>query len=174
METINNKLSDYTSSFFNNLKEYLDTKLYFYGSILRHDYFYGQSDIDVDIFTDNESSIISKMSMFLHIPTRQFDKIIWRSPITNHLIHGYKVMYYDKTDTSLKVEFSIYNEKNKTEVLKVHLSKSKLPFYATSLLWILKILFYYLQLISIENYRFFKSKTLSLIIGIPEIDFIKI
>jgi hypothetical protein len=77
-------------------------------------------------------------------------------------------------DNSLKVEFSIYNEKNKREILMVHLSKSNLPIHASFLLWILKILFYHLQLISTENYRFLKHNTLSLLIGIPETDFVKI
>ena len=175
METIhaNNRLSEHASDFFNRLRDYLDTKLYFYGSILRTDYFHGQSDIDVDIFTDNEARTISQMSAFLHIPKRKFKKIILRCPITNRLIHGHKVMYYDP-ENSFKVEFAIYNEKNKREILTVHQSKSKLPFYASFLLRILKILFYHLQLISLENYSFLKHKTLSVLIGIPEIDFVKI
>ena len=175
METIhaNNKFSEHANSFFNCLRDYLDTPLYFYGSILRTDYVDGQSDIDVDIFTDNEGRTISQMSAFLHIPTRKFKKIIWRSRITNQLIHGHKVMY-DDIENSLKVELSIYNEKNKREVLTTHLEKSILPTYASIILWLVKTLFYHLQLISIENYRFLKSKTLSLLIGIPETDFVKI
>ena len=175
METIhaNNKLSDHATSFFNNLRDYLDTPLYFYGSILRTDYVDGRSDIDVDIFTDNEASTISQISAFLHILKRNFKKIIWRSRITNRLIYGNKVMYED-TENSFKVEFSIYNEKNKTEVLTTHLSKVNLPIHASIILWILKVLFYHLQLISTDNYRFLKNKTLSLLIGIPETDFVKL
>ena len=175
METIhaNNKLSEHATSFFNRLRDYLETQLYFYGSILRTDYVDCRSDIDVDIFTDNEGRTISQMSAFLHIPFQKFKKIIWRSRITNRLIHGHKVMYHD-TENPLKVEFSIYNEKNKREILAEHLSKSNLPTYASIILWILKILFYHLQIISTENYRFLKHKTLSLLIGIPETDFVKI
>ena len=175
METIheNNRLSEHASDFFNRLRNYLDTKLYFYGSILRTDYLHGQSDIDVDIFTDNDAKIISQMSAFLHIPKQKFKKIILRCPITNRLIHGHKVMYYDQ-ENSFKVEFAIYNEKNKSEILSLHQSKSKLPLYASFLLRILKILFYHLQVISLENYRFLKHNTLSLLIGIPETDFVKI
>lgn len=175
METIhaNNKLSEHAASFFNRLRDYLETPVYFYGSILRSDYVDGHSDIDTDIFTDNEGRTISQMSAFLHIPTRKFKKIIWRSRITNRLIYGHKVMY-DDTENSLKVEFSIYNEKNKEEILTTHLSKSNLPTYASVILWILKTLFYHLHLISIENYRFLKNITLSRLIGIPETDFVKI
>ena len=175
METIhkNNRLSEHASDFFNRLRNYLDTKLYFYGSILRTDYLPGQSDIDVDIFTDNEARTISQMSAFLHIPKQKFKKIILRSYITNRLIYGHKVMYNDP-ENSLKAEFAIYNEKNKREIIALHLSKSNLPLHASFLLWILKILFYRLQLISLENYSFLKHKTLSVLIGIPEIDFVKI
>jgi len=175
METIheNNRLSEHASDFFNRLRNYLDTKLYFYGSILRTDYLPGQSDIDVDIFTDNEARTISQMSAFLHIPKRKFKKIILRCPITNRLIHGHKVMY-DDPENSFKAEFAIYNEKNKREIIALHQSKSKLPVYASFLLRILKILFYHLQVISLENYRFLKHNILSLLIGIPETDFIKL
>ena len=120
METIhsNNRLSEHASDFFNRLRDYLDTKLYFYGSILRTDYLPGQSDIDVDIFTDNEAQIISQMSAFLHIPKQKFKKIILQSYITNRLIYGHKVVY-DDPENSLKAEFAIYNEKNKREILTV-------------------------------------------------------
>ena len=181
METIhaNNKLSEHASSFFNRLRDYLETPVYFYGSILRTDYIHGKSDIDVDIFTDNESSTISQLSAFLHIPKRKFKRIITTMPnpsesnLESKLIYGHKVGYYDE-ENSLKVEFAIYNEKYKREILATHLSKSVLPTHASLLLWILKILFYHLQFISLDTYRFLKHTTLSVLIGIPETDFVKI
>ena len=177
METIhaNNKLTDHASSFFNRLRDYLERPVYFYGSILRTDYIHGKSDIDVDIFTDNEASTISQLSAFLHIPKRKFKRIITTmpKPSTSNLIYGHKVAYYDD-ENSLKVEFAIYNEKYKREILSTHLSKSVLPTHASLLLWILKILFYHLQIISLDTYRFLKHKTLSLLIGIPETDFVKL
>jgi len=181
METIhaNNKLSEHASSFFNRLRDYLETPVYFYGSILRTDYIHGKSDIDVDIFTENEASTISQLSAFLHIPKKKFKKIITTvsnpsdSNIESNLIYGHKVAYYDE-DNSLKVEIAIYNEKYKREILARHLSKSVLPTHASFILWILKILFYHLQILSLDTYRFLKHKTLSLLIGIPETDFVKI
>jgi len=177
METIheNNKLSDHASSFFNHLRDYLERPVYFYGSILRTDYIDGKSDIDVVIFTDNESSTISQLSAFLHIPKRKFKRIITTMPNPSelNLIYGHKVGYYDE-ENSLKVEISIYNEKYKREILATHLSKSVLPTHASLLLWILKILFYHLQFISLDTYRFFKHTTLSVLIGIPETDFVKL
>jgi predicted nucleotidyltransferase len=67
METTKNKLSPYATTFFNKLGNYLDTKLYFYGSIQRDDYFTNDSDLDVAIFTDNTSSMLSKMINYFNI-----------------------------------------------------------------------------------------------------------
>ena len=60
MEKINNKLPDDVEKFFKSLSKYIEKPLYFYGSVQRSDYFPGSSDIDVDIFTDNVNSTISK------------------------------------------------------------------------------------------------------------------
>ena len=49
MEQINNSLPNDVNVFFKELSDYIDTPLYFYGSVQRNDYFPGNSDIDVDI-----------------------------------------------------------------------------------------------------------------------------
>ena len=91
METTKNKLSPYASDFFNKLSNYLDTKLYFYGSIQRDDYFTNDSDLDVAIFTDNISSMKSKLSNFLQNDKKLFEKFILR--LKNRVSFGYKLMY---------------------------------------------------------------------------------
>lgn len=63
---INNRLTQNEKIFFDNLSNYIDKKIYFYGSIQRPDYIKGKSDIDIDIFTDNESSTIQKLCNFLN------------------------------------------------------------------------------------------------------------
>ena len=78
MEYTKNEIPNHISIFFKELTNYIDTPLYFYGSIQRNDYFPGNSDIDVDIFTDNPTSMISKLQHFLHIKKSKFKKIIWR------------------------------------------------------------------------------------------------
>ena len=67
METTKNKLPVFAEHFFKKLGDYLDTKIYYYGSIQRSDYFPDSSDIDVDIFTENENSTITKLQHFLKI-----------------------------------------------------------------------------------------------------------
>lgn len=171
METTKNILPENISIFFKELSDYLDTKLLFYGSVQRNDYFPGNSDIDVDIFTDNEDSIIVKLQHFLHVKHNNFKKIVWRLSDSKKLIYGHKIMYKN-SDMNLAVEFSIYNERNKQDVLKHHLKKIVLPFYASWFLMIIKKLFYDFHIINFETYKFLKSKMLSFGIGYPEEQFI--
>lgn len=160
METTRNKLTEQEKTFFNKLSNYLDTKLYFFGSIQRGDYFPSSSDIDVDIFTDNENSTITKMMNFLNLDRRNFKKIVWKLNNFNNLAHGYKVMYKN-IQNNFSVEFSIYNEKYKHEILYEHNDKLVLPFYATILLIILKFLFYTLHIIPAKWYTKSKNFILS-------------
>ena len=50
MEQIKNKLPEDVNIFLKQLSDYINTPLYFYGSIQRDDYFPGYSDIDVDFY----------------------------------------------------------------------------------------------------------------------------
>ena len=72
METTKNEMDAYSKNFFNKLGNYLDIKIYYYGSIQRNDYFPGKSDIDVDLFTDNVSSIIIKLNNLLGVEKYKF------------------------------------------------------------------------------------------------------
>lgn len=164
METTRNKLTPYEKTFLNNLSEYLDTKLYFFGSIQRPDYLPGSSDIDVDIFTNNENSTIVKLMNFLNLERSSFKKFVWKlNNFNDKLAHGYKVMYKN-TERNFAVEFSIYNEKYKREVLYEHNDKKDIPFYISILLIIIKFLFYTLHIIPGDWYtqskRFILSKML--------------
>jgi predicted nucleotidyltransferase len=171
METTKNKLTDYEMYFFKSLNNYLGTNFLFFGSVQRNDYFPGKSDIDVDIFTENEKSIMIKMQHFLKVQKTDFKKIHWKLNENGQHVKGYKIMYKNH-EKKMRVEFSIYNEKYKDRVLKEHLKKTILPFYAICMLTIIKFLFYKLEMIPKEWYNFMKKKILSLGIGLPEDDFI--
>ena len=173
MENTKHKFTDYEKFFFDKLSNYLDTKLYFFGSIQRHDYFRGSSDIDVDIFTENENSTIIKLSNYLSVNKNEFSKTIWKLNTTGNLVNGYKFMYRDLKN-KLTVEFSIYNEKFKKEIIYEHNLKSVIPFYATFFLIILKYLFYKLHIIPDEWYIKGKRFILSPLIGQPYDDFVKL
>jgi hypothetical protein len=171
METTKNKLPEKIQQFFKELSNYLDTKLLFYGSVQRNDYFPGSSDIDVDIFTDNEDAIIVKMQHFLHVKKDSFKKVVWRLNHNNQIVNGHKIMYKNKEE-NFSVEFSIYNEKWKTEVLKEHIKKTNVPSYASWCLVFLKFLYYNLRLMDHKTFRFLKNKLLTTCIGYPDDEFI--
>ena len=89
METTKNQLSPYATTFFNKLGNYLDTKLYYYGSVQRNDYFNDDSDLDVAIFTDNVSSTLSKINNFLNVKKYEFKKFVWNLNITKNMVTDY-------------------------------------------------------------------------------------
>ena len=135
METTKNDLPQDTKQFFYKLSEYLDTKLLYYGSVQRSDYVPGKSDIDVDIFTDNPDSLISKLQHFLHLNKNKFKKTMYI--IDDKTVYGYKVKYQDK-EKKIKTEFAIYSEEDKATVIAQHQKKMVLPIYISILLYILK------------------------------------
>ena len=145
METPKNKLTSEQMKFFKKLSNYLDTKLYYYGSIQRNDYFFGTSDIDVCIFTNNNTETKYKLLSFLGLKKSEYKKIVFKLHQTNKLVYGYKIKYKNE-DKNIKVEFSIYNEKDKIDVLKEHNYKRELPFYISWLLIIVKFFYYNLQI----------------------------
>lgn len=156
METTKNKLTNYETIFFNNLKQYLNTQLYFYGSIQRDDYISQQSDIDIDIFTENEKSILLKLQNLLNLNSEDFKKVFYKIDKLNIVVHGYKVPYVDETN-KLKVEFAIYNEKYKNAVLYEHQSKFNIPYILSIILMLFKFLHYNLNILPLEYYRKIKK-----------------
>ena len=151
MNVTKNKIPQHTNNFLNNLSEYLQTQFYFFGSVQRYDYFPNHSDIDVDIFTNNENSIVNKLSNYLQIDKKEIKKIIWKIPGNNKIIYGYKY-YYKNEDLNIMVEISIYNEKYKHAVLESHGYKSNLPLHIIILLYLLKLLYYKLNIIDRRTY----------------------
>jgi hypothetical protein len=150
METTKNKLPENYNIFFNNMSNYLDTKIYYYGSVQRQDYLYNSSDIDIDIFTENEFSTIYKLIHFLDIKKKQVSKFIFKGDISQNLIKGHKIIY---NKNNLKVEISIYNEKNKKEILHEHNKGANLPFIIVWSLLILKFIYYRLRIIPDKLYK---------------------
>ena len=155
MEYTKNEMPTYAKQFFYKLGNYLDTKIYYYGSIQRNDYFPNSSDIDVDIFTDNKASCISKLQTFLGVKSYQFKNFVYKLHKTNKIVYGKKVNYQEP-ENNFHTEISIYDEKYKTEILAEHNSKMILPFYVSILLIILKYLYYNLQILSKDNYKYYK------------------
>ena len=149
METTKNNLPSNVKHFFYKLSDYLDTKLLYYGSVQRADYIPGKSDIDVVIFAENEESIISKMQHFLHVNKKDFKKIVWI--LDGNKVEGYKIQYKNP-DEKIVAEFTIYNDKFKNAVLKEQMHRLELPFFISIILYIVKLCYYQLHLMSKKTY----------------------
>jgi hypothetical protein len=171
MEETRNKMPIFAERFFKKLSNYLDTKIYFYGSVQRIDYFPNSSDIDVDIFTDNENSTISKLQHFLGLKRYEFRKFVYRLHKTQKVVYGYKINYEDKKN-KFSTEISIYNEKDKLAVLEEHLLKTSLPFYISILLFILKFFYYQIPIIPTRTYYVFKKLIMNYMVEGEDTEFI--
>jgi predicted nucleotidyltransferase len=166
METTRNELPKNVKHFFHELSEYLETKLLYFGSVQRSDYVPGKSDIDVDVFAENEYSLMIKMQHFLHVQKKDFQKVAWI--LRGEPIYGYKLKYENQKE-GIIAEFSIYNEKFKPLVLAEHNNKHDLPIYTSILLYFLKLFYYQLNLLDKKTYGYYKRVVLNGTLG-EEID----
>ena len=149
METTKNELPKNVKEFFYHLSDYLDTKLLYFGSVQRSDYVPGKSDIDIDIFSENEYSLMTKMQHYLHVSKHDFKKVAW---IINDIpTYGYKLQYENKKE-NINAEFSIYNEKFKDIIIKEHQSKFVLPLHVTIMLYIVKFFYYEIPLLDKKTF----------------------
>ena len=162
MEITNNNLTPKQKVFLDSLSDYLEIKLLYYGSILREDYIPGKSDLDIDIFTDNEDSTLAKMQHFLHISKKDFRKVVWKLRKDDRVATGYKLAY---TNDIINAEFAIYNEKFKKYITEDHNNKIDLPFYVSFMLSFLKILHYRLQVLPTYYYKESKRNIFSFGLG---------
>ena len=155
METTKNKLDPSVRNFLKNLSEYLNTKLYFYGSVQRNDYILNKSDIDINIFTDNIESTVLKLSHYLNVPKSKFKKtflIIYKDDIYKYKTAGYKI-YYTSPNLISPIEFAIYNEKDKEQLIEITKEKFNVPLLISFLLMVIKFFFYTVQIIPLSTYR---------------------
>ena len=152
MNVIRTDFPSNIKKFFYDLQNYLDTELYFYGSVNRSDYVHNQSDIDVAIFTDNENSIMTKIQHFLHVNRKAFDKIVWR--LDGKIIYGYKIKCDKIID--LKCEIVIYNNDFKEQLINEMNRGKVIPFYISILLYILKMFYYKVPILSSKTYAAYK------------------
>lgn len=152
---MNDKLTNNQKKFFEELKQYIGKPLHFYGSIHRMDYFPGKSDIDIDIFTENEDSTITSLSSFLKIPKYKFRKTVYKVD-DMHIVYGHKAKYEDKTK-DINIELSVYNTSDQNTIVKEHDRCKILPIHLAILLYIIKFFFYKLPFISKEIYKQLKQ-----------------
>ena len=154
METTKNKIPNDIQKMIDKFKKYIDTKIYYYGSIQRADYFVGKSDIDILIFTDNVDSMIHKTSHYFHIKKKKFRKMVWY--YRKKLIEGTKIIYYSN-QPEFRLEISIYDEKYKKYVLEDKTSPNNISFLLSAILLILKCMYYNLGILPNSFYTYYKK-----------------
>lgn len=152
MNTIRHDFPEDVKNFFKRLENYLDTELYFYGSVNRPDYVHGKSDIDVIVFTDNEYSMMNKLQHFLHVKRNAFDKIVWK--LDGKMLYGYKIKCDKYIDT--KCEIAIYNNDFKETILKEIKQYNSVPLHIAILLFIIKTLYYTVPILDYKTYSLYK------------------
>ena len=152
MNTIRDDFPKDVKDFFKRLENYLDTDLYFYGSVNRPDYVHNKSDIDIAVFTDNEYSTITKLQHFLHVKRNAFDKVIWK--LNGKMVYGYKIKCEKYID--IKCEIAIYNNDFKDILIKEISQYNSVPPHIAFLLFILKTMYYTFPILSQQTYARYK------------------
>jgi hypothetical protein len=153
METTRNQLTQSQLEFFHSLRLYINQPIYFYGSIQRSDYFPGQSDIDIDIFTNNEESTKYALCNFLKLNKHAFRRSAYKNTEPGgKIIYGYKTKYEDPAK-DIRIEISLYNENVKEFIMKDNLKKTDVPLHISTGLVIIKFLYYKLGWISDSTFR---------------------
>ena len=158
--------------FFDKLQNYLDTKVYYYGSIQRFDYLPECSDIDAAVFTDNFESTILKLQHFLNVKKKDsFKKFIIKLDAFNNIAYGYKIKYEDKDDT-FTAEIAIYNIKDKKKALEEQITKCDIPIYISILLYILKNLYYRFHILPFNVFFSLKKFCLNILVNGKQSEYI--
>ena len=159
------KLPYEIQKFYTAIEDYLNIDIHFYGSILRDDYHYKYSDIDIIFFIKNHyiySDVIDKLlDHFNRNKIKDNNKIIIKIfelsvELNNYTYKGILINY--KSD-KLRTDFSIYYEKYKTKILINNLQKTYTIHPLQ--LYLLKYLKYFtneLKIIKIEHYNIIKNE----------------
>jgi len=144
--------------FFKEFEEYIDCPLYFIGSICRLDYFPGKSDLDIEIFTDNEYELLHKIKKFLHTKNL-FVKVITYK-IDNNDVSAYLTFFHKKIKytTNFSFDLVIYNKVSKKIVLEDKKKDKNIPVLLLVTLIFTKILHYYLYIINNQLYKLIKNQ----------------
>ena len=156
LENIKYKLRDHDYYFLKSIQDYIDSELYFYGSVARFDYFPGKSDIDIVIITDNVESIVKKLQNYLKVEKYAIEKTVNYMHDDKKMSYAYKINYED-LENNLSLELFVYDEKYRAYILNDINKKNNIPFYIVLILYILKICFYYLKILPDELFKYLKD-----------------
>jgi len=153
--------------FFRNVEYYLEEeneveRVLFYGSITRSDYVPKKSDIDIAVFSDNEHSDMTKLQHLLRCKRRDFEKIVWK--LNGTMIYGYKVKC--EPINGINCEIAIYNNDFRDILMEEFTKPLKCqPFLITCLMYVLKMLYYHIPILTKKQYADCKRFVLNDLMG---------
>jgi hypothetical protein len=155
MEDIKNKMPIHKRQFFTNLETYLDTPLYYFGSIQRYDYDPDNSDVDAILFTNNEASSISKLQNWFHVSKNNFKKVVHFLPESKHIVYGHKLTYHNPK-LHISTDILVYNMNDEEYIRRDDKLRVDMPFYMVTIMIILKFLHHQVGILPKWAYIYFK------------------
>lgn len=148
-EKVSSKFSENINIFLTNLETITNHTLYFFGSSVRMDYMHG-CDIDMAMFSDNPSSLMSQIVGCLHIKKSDFKSFVHMEG--NSLVDGHKLNY---SNNDINVELVIYDTRFKERMLNFYETSANMPIVISITLLILK---YLLKLGILNKRTYYKIK----------------
>jgi predicted nucleotidyltransferase len=161
IEDIKSNLREYDYYFLKNIQQYINTELYFYGSVARFDYFPGKSDIDIIILTENVDSIVKQLQSHLNVNRNAIEKTINYMDDAKSMSYAHKINYTD-LDNNLSLEIFVYDEKYREKLTSNIEKKNNLPFFVITVLYIIKFIRYNLRILSDEQFKYVKNTFINL------------
>jgi len=161
IEEIKGNLRECDYYFLKNIQQYVNTELYFYGSVTRFDYFPGKSDIDMIIITDNVDSIVKQLQNYLNVNRDAVEKTINYMDDAKSISYAYKINY-SNLDEKISLEIFVYDEKYKEKLIRNMEKKDNLPFYVVAILYIIKFITYEIKILNDEQFKYIKNLFINL------------
>ena len=134
------------------LEQFTNSKIHFFSSIERDDYFIGKSDIDVYFITPNVDDTLFKIKKFINNPNQKAYHAKWNTKFTIDNLpqeYTFEGLCIKLDNRIIQLDINIYDEKYRQNLKLYHDSKHKTlsPFLVCCLI-MLKSLYYNINLIS--------------------------
>lgn len=134
------------------LEQFTNSKIHFFGSITRDDYFIGKSDIDVYLITPNVHDTLFKVKKFINNPNRkayQGKKHIKFTIDNLPQEYTFENLYIRQKNRIINLEINIYDEKYRQNLkLYYDLKRERLTPFLVCCLIMAKSVFYNVNFIS--------------------------
>jgi hypothetical protein len=156
IEKIKHNLKKKEYNYFLHLQNEIELPLFFIGSITRSDFFPDNSDVDIEVFSNNITSTKLKVENIFNNGKIEKDKYIVFK-INGIPFSGCKYHVSNERD-NIRFDFTIYKKECQNIILYYRDMEINIPFLFTTILVILKYLRYYLNLINSFQYSYIKKQ----------------